>query len=98
MNVIIQSPEPDFQYGTVVGAPRSDGKTFLVFIYIWQENDAKIPQMPGAQRNVNPALAITWFAGVTPIVPFFNHNSTPPTQLLRNKILLKKKISKGNAY
>ena len=28
---------------------------FLVFTYIWQENGAKIPQMPGAQRNVNPA-------------------------------------------
>ena len=28
---------------------------FLVFTYIWQEDVAKIPQVPGAPRNVSPA-------------------------------------------
>ena len=28
----------------------------LVFTYIWQEDVAKIVKVPGASRNVNPAL------------------------------------------
>ena len=46
--------------------------------------------MPGAQHNVNPALAITWLVGVTIYCTFFNNNSPPPRQFLCNKILLKK--------
>ena len=34
-------------------APRSDGKTFLVFTYIWQEDVANIPKVPAAPCNVN---------------------------------------------
>ena len=32
---------------------------FLVFTNIWQEDVAKIPKVPGAQRYVNMARAIT---------------------------------------
>ena len=46
--------------------------------------------MPGAQLNVNPARAITWFVGVTIYCTFFNNNSPPPRQFLYKKILLKK--------
>ena len=42
MNVM-QEPGPDLRYGTVPGALRSDGKTFLLVTYIWQEDVAKIP-------------------------------------------------------
>ena len=42
MNVT-PKPGPDLQYGTVPGAPPSDGKPFLlVFICICQEDVAKI--------------------------------------------------------
>ena len=34
---------------------RSDGETFFFFTYIWQEDFAKIPKLPGAQRDVTPA-------------------------------------------
>ena len=33
----------------------SNLKIFMVFIYIWQKDVAKISEMPGAQREVNPA-------------------------------------------
>ena len=36
-------------------ASRSDGETFFIFTYIWKEYLAKIPKVPGAQRDVNPA-------------------------------------------
>ena len=36
-------------------ASRLDGETFFFFIYIWQEELAKIPKEPGARRDVNPA-------------------------------------------
>ena len=36
-------------------ATASDSRTFLIFIYIWQEDVAKISKVPGAIRNVNPA-------------------------------------------
>ena len=35
--------------------PRSDSRTFLVFIYIWQKDVSKIPWVTGAPRNVNSA-------------------------------------------
>ena len=51
-----QLPGPDLPWGTVPGAPRSDGKIFFgLFTYIWQEDVAIIPKIPGAPRNVNPA-------------------------------------------
>ena len=43
-----------------------------------------------AQLNVNPALAKTWFVGVTIYCTFFNNNFPPLGQFLCNKILLKK--------
>ena len=59
----------------------------------------KNPKMPGAQLSVNPARAVTWFAGVTIYCTFFNDNLPPPRQFLCNKILLKKiSYSKGNAF
>ena len=34
--------------------------------YIWQEDIAKIPTVPGTPRNVNPARAIIgWYVGLT---------------------------------
>ena len=67
MNVM-QYPGPsDLPYGIVPGVPRSDGslRLFLVFTFIWQENAVKIPKVPGAPRNVNPARATTWLVGLT---------------------------------
>ena len=58
MNVM-QYPGLDLPYGTVPGA-RAQTVTFLVFTCIWQKDVAKIPKVPGAPRNVNPALVITW--------------------------------------
>ena len=40
-------------------APRSNGKTLLVFTYVWQEDPAKIFKVPRAQHKVNPARSIT---------------------------------------
>ena len=57
------------------------------------------PKVPGAQHNVNPARAKTWFAGVTIYCTFFSNNWPPPRQFLCNKILLKKiSYSTGNAH
>ena len=56
-------------------------------------------KVPGAQLNVNPARAITWFVGATIYRTFFNNISLPFRQFLCNKILLKKiSYSKGNAH
>ena len=52
-------------YGTAPGALRSDGKTFLTFAYVFQEDVAKISRVLGAPSNVNSARAITWLASVT---------------------------------
>ena len=40
-------------------------RLFLVFIYIWQEDVAKIFKVPTAPHNINLARAITWLIGVT---------------------------------
>ena len=54
MNVMLQSG-PDLPYGTVPGAPRSDGKTFFgVYLYL-AGRPCKIPKVPGATLNVNLA-------------------------------------------
>ena len=64
MNVV-QLPVPDLPLGTVPETPRSDGKIFCLFTYIWQEDVAIIPKVPGAPRIVILALAITRLAGAT---------------------------------
>ena len=78
--------------------PRSDKTCFDLHLYL-AEKYCKNLKMPGAQLNINPAWAITWFVGVAIYYTFFNNNSPPPRQFLCNKILLKKISSgKGNAY
>ena len=39
----MQQPEPDLPYGTVPEPRAQMARLFLVFIYIWQEDVAKIP-------------------------------------------------------
>ena len=58
---VMQFSGLDLPYGTVPGAPRSDGRPFWSSpIYsIWQEDVSKILEVPRAPRNVNPARAIT---------------------------------------
>ena len=51
----MQQPEPDLFYGTVPGLCVQMVRLFYIFTYIWQEDIAKIPKVPGAQRDVNPA-------------------------------------------
>ena len=52
----MQQPELDlFILWHSARASRSDGETFFFFTYIWQEDLAKIPKVPGAQRDVNLA-------------------------------------------
>ena len=56
-------------------------------------------EVPGAQLNVNPPWAITWFVGVTIYCTFFNSNLPPPVQFFGNEMLLKKiSYSKVNAH
>ena len=67
-------------------------RLFLVLAYL-ARRFCKISKVPGAPRNVNPALSITWLVSVTIYcgILFFNNNSSPPCQFLRDNILLKKK-------
>ena len=51
----MQQPEPDLFYGTVPRPRAQMVRLFFFFTYIWQEDLAKIPKVPGAQRDVNPA-------------------------------------------
>ena len=51
----MQQPEPDLFYGTVTGPRPQMVRLFFIFTYIWQEELAKIPKVPGAQHDVNPA-------------------------------------------
>ena len=63
------------------------------------EKYCRNPKVPGAQLNVYPARAITWFVGVTIYSTFFNSNSPLPRQFLCNEILLKEiNYSKRNAH
>ena len=62
----MQLPVSDLQLGSVLEAPRSDGKIyFCPFSYIWQENVTIIPKVPGAPRIVISAWEIARLAGVT---------------------------------
>ena len=54
MNVM-QQPGPDLFYDTVPGPRAQMVRHFLIFTYTWQEDVAKIPKVPGAQCDVNPA-------------------------------------------
>ena len=63
-----------------------------LFTYFWQEDVAKITEVPGLRRNVNPARAIARLVCVT------NYNSPPSRRFLREKMLLKKKMARGNAH
>ena len=58
MNVL-QQPGANLPYGTVQGDPLSDGKTFFGFHLFWQEDFAKISEVPGTPHNVDPARSIT---------------------------------------
>ena len=51
----MKQPTQDLPYGTVPGARPQIVGLLLVFTYIWQEDVEKIPQVPDAPRNVNPA-------------------------------------------
>ena len=72
-------PGTDLTYGTVPGAPRSNGKTFFGLHLCLTEKYCKNPKVPGAQLNVNRARAITWFVGATIYCTFFNNNLPPPS-------------------
>ena len=58
MNVM-QQPEPDLPYGTVPRPRAQMVRLVLVFTFIWQENVAKLPKVPGAPRTLNPTREIT---------------------------------------
>ena len=91
MNVM-QKPRTDLTHGAVPGALRSDKTFFGLHLYLARKY-CKNLKVPGAQLNVNPTRAITWFVGKTVYCTFFNYNSPPPRHFLCNKILLKKLAS-----
>ena len=70
--------------------PRAHIRLFFGLYLYLEEEYCKNPKVPGAQLNVNPALAIIWFLGVTIYCTFFNNNLPTPRQLLCDKIHLKK--------
>ena len=79
--------------------PRTQIRLFFGLHLCLAGKYCKNPRVPGAQLNVNPARAITWFVGVTIYCTFFNNNSPPPRQFLCNKVLSKKiSYRKGNAH
>ena len=82
MNVM-QQPGTDLTYGTVPGL-RAQTKLLFGLLYL-AEKYCENRKVPGAQLNVNPTRAITWFVGVTIYCTFFNYNSPPPRQFLCNK-------------
>ena len=88
----------DLTYGSVTMAPHLDKTFFYLHLYL-SGKYCKNSKAAGAQLNVNPARAITWFVGVTIYCTFFNNNSPPLRQFLCNKVLLKKiSYSKENAH
>ena len=97
MNVM-QLPGTDLTYGIM--GPHAQIRLFLVFTCRDLAGKyCKNPKVLGAQLNVNPALVITWFVGVTIYCTFFNNNSPPPLQFLCNKNTFEKiNYSKGNAH
>ena len=73
-------------------------RLFLVFTYIWQEDVAKIFKVPRAPHNINLDRAITWLIGVTINCAIFKQQSTCTPPVLRDKILLKKNLARGNVH
>ena len=63
MNVM-QYPGTDLTHGTVPGALRSDQTFFGLHLYLARKYWKNL-KVPGAQLNVNPTRAITWFVGIT---------------------------------
>ena len=72
----------------VPGAQHFDKAFFGLHLYL-AEKYCKNPKVPGAQLNVNPVRAITWFVGVTINCTFFNNNSPPPCQFYAKNTLKK---------
>ena len=68
-------PEPDLPHGTVPRALRSDGVTFF-----WISPILDMKMLQKSRKCQGPRA----------IVPFLNSKSPPPSQFLRDKILLKK--------
>ena len=83
---VMQKPGSDLTYGTVPGAPHSDGKTFLVFIYIWHEDVANIPKVPEVlgKNMVGMHNHLLYHFSIETI-----------HQFLRDKIILKNKLAIG---
>ena len=65
-------------------------RLFLVFTYIWQEDVAKISEVPGAPRNVNPARAMTWLVGVTNYCTMFQQQFTYTLPVFTRQYTFKK--------
>ena len=89
---------PALPYGTVSGSPRLDGKTFIVFYYIWQEDVAIIPKVLWDPRKVNPARAITWLVSVTSYCTIFQYRFISKSAVFTQKNTFEKKLAKRNAY
>ena len=51
----MQQPKPDLFFGTVPGPRAQMVRLFFIFTSIWKEDRAKIPKVPGTQRDLNPA-------------------------------------------
>ena len=88
------------------GAPPSDGKTFFGLHLYLAGRCCKIPQVPGAPHNVNPAQVSrlvgetnTCLVGVTIYCTILQQQftSTQPVFTLKN-ICEKKKLARGNAH
>ena len=80
------------------GALLLDDKTlFLVYIYVWRKDVAKISKVSRAPRNVNLAWAVTLQVGVTIYSTVFNNNLLPPPQFLQKKTF-EKKSGRRNAH
>ena len=61
----MQKPGPDLPHGIVLGSRAQMVKLFLVFTYVWQEDVAKITQVPGGNAQCKSGLEITWLESVT---------------------------------
>ena len=72
-------------------------RLFLLSTSIWQEDVAKIPEVPGTPRNVYPAGAITWLVGVT-IYCTFSITTHVYLASFYAKNTFEKKLDRGNVY
>ena len=67
--------------------PRAQMVRLFFGLHLYLGKYRKNSKAPGTQLNVNPARAITWFAGATIYCASFNKNLPLPRQFLSNKIL-----------